>query len=96
MAQIQVYVEEYVDVDVDIDEYLDKAKTSALEEELAKRKDSSFYKEPVRTFEQLYSAARSQMEKNKNTARLFLCDILGLTHTVSTDELLTEIKSRIV
>lgn len=85
-----------VDVDIDIEDYLDEVKTRDLEKELAKRKDSKFFQEPVRTFDQLQTAARYQMEKNKNTARLFLCDILGLTHTVSTDELLTEIKSRIV
>lgn len=96
MAQINVHVDEYIDTDIDIDEYLDEAKTSALEEELAKRKDSQFYKEPVRTFEQLHIAARARLERNKNTAREFLCEILGLTHTVSTDDILTEIKSRIV
>lgn len=85
-----------VDVDIDIEYYLDEVKTRDLENELSKRKDSQFYKEPIRTFDQLNTAARAQIEKNKNTARLFLCDILGLTHAVSTDELLTEIKSRIV
>lgn len=85
-----------VDVYIDIEDYLDEVKTKDLEKELAKRKDSQFYKEPVRTFEQLHIAARARLERNKNTAREFLCDILGLTHAVSTDDILTEIKSRIV
>lgn len=96
MARVEVHVDEYIDTDIDIDEYLNEAKTSALEEELAKRKDSSFYKVPVNTFETLNKVARAQLEKNRNTAREFLCDILGLTHAVSTDDILTEIKSRIV
>lgn len=96
MAKIEAYVDQYVEVDIDIDKYLNKAKTSALEEELKRRKDSSFYKVPVNTFEQLNKVARDQMEKNRTTAREFLCDILGLTHAVSTDDILTEIKNRIV
>lgn len=96
MAQVEVHVDEYIDTDIDIDEYLDEAKTSALEEELAKRKDSRFYKMKVRTLDELHAVARAQMEKNRATAREFLCDILGLTHAVSTDDILTEIKNRIV
>ena len=95
MAQVQVYVNEYIDAEVEIAEYLGEVKTKDLEDELRTRKDSSFYQLPVRTFEQLHTAARAQMEKNKNTARIFLCDILRLNYYVSTDELLTEIKSRI-
>lgn len=96
MARVEVHVDEYIDTDIDIDEYLDEAKTSALEEELAKRKDSRFYKMKVRTLDELHNVARGQLERNKSTAREFLCDILGLTHAVSTDDILTEIKSRIV
>lgn len=84
-----------VDVYIDIEDYLGEVETKDLEEELAKRKDSKFYKEPIRTFEQLHIAVRDQLERNKNTAREFLCDILGLTHAVSTDDILTEIKSKI-
>lgn len=96
MAQVQSHVDVYIDVEVDIEDYLNEVKTSALEDELKTRKDSSFYQVPARTFEQLHTAARAQMEKNRTTAREFLCDILGLTHAVSTDDILTEIKSRIV
>lgn len=96
MAQVNVHVDEYIDVDIDIDEYLDEAGTNELEEELAKRKDSRFYKLKVRTLDELHNVARDQLERNKNTAREFLCDILGLTHAVSTDDILTEIKNRIV
>lgn len=96
MAQVNVHVDEYIDVDIDIDEYLNEAKTSALEEELKGRKDSRFYQQKIRTFDDLHRIARAQLEKNRNTAREFLCDILGLTHAVSTDDILNEIKNRIV
>ena len=96
MAQVEVHVDEYIDVDIDIDKYLGEANTSALEEELKRRKDSRLYTIKVRTLDELHAVARAQMEKNRTTAREFLCDILGLTHAVSTDDILTEIKSRIL
>lgn len=96
MANVQVHVDEYIDTDIDIEDYLDEVKTYKLEEELATRKDSRFYKLKVHTLDELHKIARAQLEKNRTTAREFLCNILGLTHAVSTDDILTEIKSRIV
>lgn len=55
MARVEVHVDEYIDTDIDINEYLDEAGTKELEEELATRKDSRFYKLKVRTLDELHN-----------------------------------------
>ena len=85
-----------VEVDIDIEDYLDEVDTKYLVAELNKRKD--YKKEVGRSVEgeDSISYVKALIEKNKFTARETICDLLGMTYMTSIDDILTEIKSRIV